>query len=113
MRAAKVLLRRAASHLPSRQALAQSRGRGAPKHHPPAPPKGIKRKRADVSDLGLDRRRVCRVLPHGYVLGTPALSAELVPATMRYTRSPSVFSDSSRSPSFLRTTPAKNPRTGS
>ena len=34
-----------------------------------------------------------------------------LPATIRYTRSPSVFSDSSLSPSFLRTTPAKNPRT--
>src|SRR5262245_6667440 len=30
---------------------------------------------------------------------------------MRYTRSPSVFSDSSLSASFLRTTAAKNPRT--
>ena len=32
-------------------------------------------------------------------------------ATIRYTRSPSVFSDSSLSASFLRTTAAKNPRT--
>jgi hypothetical protein len=30
---------------------------------------------------------------------------------IRYTRSPSVFSDSSRSPSFLRTTAARKPRT--
>ncbi len=34
-----------------------------------------------------------------------------MPATIRYTRSPSVFSDSSLSASFLRTTAAKNPRT--
>src|SRR5262245_21436866 len=34
-----------------------------------------------------------------------------LPAGMRYRRSPSAFSDSSVSLSFLRTTPAKNPRT--
>ena len=66
---------------------------------------------ADASDRGRDRGRVCPALAHGYALGTPALSAELLLATMRYTRSPSVFSDSSPSPSFLRTTAAKNPRT--
>ena len=38
-------------------------------HRPPAPPKGITRKRAQVSDLGLDRGRLCPLLPHGYVLG--------------------------------------------
>src|SRR5262245_49283644 len=39
------------------------------------------------------------------------MSADVLPATIRYTRSPSVFSDSSLSASFLRTTAAKNPRT--
>jgi hypothetical protein len=38
-------------------------------------------------------------------------SAEALPATIRYTRSPSVFSDSSLSPSFLRTTAARKART--
>src|SRR5947209_20532837 len=64
-----------------------------------------------MGDLGLDRRRVDPVLPHGYALGTPALSAVVLPATMRYTRSPAIFSDSSLSPSFLRTTAARKPRT--
>jgi len=52
----------------------------------------------------------CRVPPHGYALGTPVASAEALPATIRYTRSPSVFSDSSLSPSFLRTTAARKVR---
>src|SRR5262249_18364957 len=64
-----------------------------------------------MSYLGLDRGRVCRVPPHGYALGTLVASPEVLPATIRYTRSPSVFSDSSLSASFLRTTAAKNPRT--
>jgi len=62
----------------------------------------------DARDLGLDRGRVAPALAHGYALGWVA---EAVPVTMRYTRPPSVFSDSSLSPSFLRTTAAKNPRT--
>jgi hypothetical protein len=41
---------------------------------------------------------------------TRAVATHLA-ATIRYTRPPSVFSDSSFSASFLRTTPAKNPRT--
>src|SRR5262249_43702531 len=49
--------------------------------------------------------------PHGYALGTLVASAEALPATIRYTRSPSVFSDSSLSPSFLRTTAARKART--
>jgi hypothetical protein len=40
-----------------------------PEHRPPTPPKGIKRKRAQVSDLGLNRGRLCPLLPHGYALG--------------------------------------------
>src|SRR5882724_7183573 len=63
-----------------------------------------------MSDLDLDRGRVGRVPPHDYAPGAPALS-EWLPATIRYTRSPSVFSDSSLSPSFLRTTAARKPRT--
>src|SRR5262249_16202280 len=46
-----------------------------------------------------------------YALGTLVASAEALPATIRYTRSPSVFSDSSLSPSFLRTTAARKART--
>src|SRR5256885_7449358 len=91
--------------------VAHTRGRYPTALLPTAPPKGIKWKRPDARDLGLDRGRVGPVLPHGYALGTPAASAEFLPATIRYTRSPSVFSDSSRSPSFLRTTAAKKPRT--
>src|SRR5262249_7507228 len=64
-----------------------------------------------MSNLGLDRGRVCRVPPQGYALGTLMASAEALPATIRYTRSPSVFSDSSLSPSFLRTTAARKART--
>src|SRR5262245_25274842 len=41
----------------------------------------------------------------------PVVGLESLSATTRYQRSPSVFSDSSLSLSFLRTTPAKNPRT--
>src|SRR5205807_3290721 len=111
IKAAEGLLLQAASHRSPQQVLAQSRRRCSSEHHPPAPPKGIKWKRPDARDLGLDRGRVGPVLPHGYALGTAAASAEFLPATIRYTRSPSVFSDSSRSPSFLRTTAAKKPRT--
>src|SRR5262245_4190631 len=39
------------------------------------------------------------------------MSADVLPATIRYTRPPSAFSDSSLSASFLRTPAAKNPRT--
>jgi len=74
------------------------------------PPKRVKRKRAQVSDLGLDRGRVCRVPSHGYALGTLVASPEALPATIRYTRSPSVFCVS-LSPSFLRTTAARKART--
>src|SRR5262249_52680445 len=49
--------------------------------------------------------------PHGYGLGTPAATPAALPATIRYTRSPSVSSDSSLSPSFLRTTAARKART--
>src|SRR5262249_46207753 len=44
-------------------------------------------------------------------LGTLAAAPGALPATIRYTRSPSVFSDSSLSPSFLRTTAARKART--
>src|SRR5205807_10448296 len=49
--------------------------------------------------------------PQGYALGTLVASAEALAATIRYTRSPSVFSDSRLSPSFLRTTAARKART--
>src|SRR5207248_10351500 len=63
-----------------------------------------------TSNLGLDLGSVAYP-PHGYALGTPVASVEASRATIRYTRSPSVFSDSSLSPSFLRTTAARKART--
>src|SRR5215510_12949761 len=63
-----VLLHAPGDHSPQ-QVLAQSRGWRSSEHRPPAPPKGIKRKRAQVSDLRLDRGRLCPLLPHGYALG--------------------------------------------
>src|SRR5207302_7872307 len=93
------------------QVLAQIYWRGSSEGHPPVAPKRVKRKRAQMSNLGLDRGRVCRVPPQGYALGTLVASPEALPATIRYTRSPSVFSDSSLSPSFLRTTAARKART--
>src|SRR5215470_15419567 len=91
--------------------VAQIWWRGSSEDHAPLSPKRVTRKRAQMSNLGLDRGRVCRVPPHGYALGTLVASAEALPATTRYTRSPSVFSDSSVSPSFLRTTAARKART--
>ena len=63
-----LLLQTASDHSPQ-HVLTQTRRRRSSEDDPPAPPKGIKRKRADAGDLGLDRRRVCPVLPHGYALG--------------------------------------------
>src|SRR5258707_619338 len=63
------LLLQAASNHSSQQVLAQTRRRRSSEPHPPAPPKGIKRKCRDAGDLSLDRGRVCPVLPHGYALG--------------------------------------------
>src|SRR6516164_6607361 len=104
------LLQAISDHSPQ-QILAQSCWRVSSEEHAPVSPKRVKRKRAQMSNLGLDRGRVCRVPPHGYALGTLVASAEALPATIRYTRSPSVFSDSSLSPSFLRTTVARKART--
>src|SRR6516165_3845597 len=92
------------------EVLAQICWRGSSEDHAPVSPKRVTRKRAQMSNLGLDRGRVCRVPPHGYALGTLVASAEALPATTRYTRSPSVLSDSSLSPSFLRTTVARKAR---
>src|SRR5256712_7095449 len=104
------LLQAISDHSPQ-QVLAQICWRGSSEDHAPVSPKRVKRKRAHMSNLGLDRGRVCRVTPHGYALGTLVASAEALPATIRYTRSPSVFSDSSLNPSFLRTTAARKART--
>src|SRR5438876_2166270 len=104
------LLQAISDHSPQ-QVLAQICWRGSSEDHAPVSPKRVKRKRAQMSNLGLDRGRVCRVPPHGYALGTLVASAEALPATIRYTRSLLVFSDSSLSPSFLRTTAARKPRT--
>src|SRR5438132_4088324 len=48
-------------------------------------------------------------MTHDYALAATPLSP--VPVAIRYTRGPSVFSDTSLSPSFLRTTAARKPRT--
>jgi hypothetical protein len=56
------------------EVLAQTGRRRSPEDRPPTPPKRIKRKRAQVSDFGLDRGRICPLLPHGYGRGAPALS---------------------------------------
>src|SRR6516162_6109664 len=107
---AKGLLLQAISDHSPQQVLAQICRRGSSEDHAPVAPKRVKRKRAQMSNLGLDRSRVCRVPPHGYALGTLVASPE-ASATIRYTRSPSAFSDSSLSPSFLRTTAARKART--
>src|SRR5262249_53057783 len=104
------LLQAISNHSPQ-EVLAQICWRGSSEDHAPVSPKRVKRKRAQMSYLGLDRGRVCRVPPHRYALGTLVASPEALPATIRYTRSPSVFSDSSLSPSFLRTTAARKART--
>src|SRR6516225_588694 len=98
------------AHSPQ-EVLAQICWRGSSEDHAPVSPKRVTRKRVQMSNLGLDRGRVCRVPPHGYALGTLVASPEALPATIRYTRSPSVFSDASLSPSFLRTTAARKART--
>jgi hypothetical protein len=69
IKAAKGLLLQAPSDHSPQQVLAQSRRRRSSEDHPPPPPQGIKRKRPQVSDLGLDRGRLCPLLPHGYALG--------------------------------------------
>jgi len=56
------------NHSPQ-QVLAQTRRRRSSEDRPPAPPKGVKRKRAQARDPGLDRGRLYPLLPHGYALG--------------------------------------------
>jgi hypothetical protein len=58
IKAAKGLLLQAPSDHSPQQVLAQSRRRRSSEDHPPPPPQGIKRKRPQVSDLGLDRSRL-------------------------------------------------------
>src|SRR5438094_8447477 len=100
------LLQAISDHSPQ-EVLAQSCWRGSSEDHAPVSPKRVKRKRAQMSNLGLDRGRGCRVPPHGYARGTLVASAEALPAIIRYTRSPSVFPASSLTPRFLRTTAAR------
>src|SRR5256885_5574958 len=87
------LLQAISDHSPQ-EVLAQICWRGSSEDHAPVSPKRVKRKRAQMSNLRLDRGRVCRVPPHGYALGTLVASAEALPATIRYKRSPSAFSAS-------------------
>jgi len=65
IKAAKHLLLQAPSDHSPQQVLAQSRRRRSSEDHLPTPPKGMKRKRPQVSDLGLDRSRLCPLPPHG------------------------------------------------
>src|SRR6516164_7450445 len=104
------LLQAISDHAPQ-QVLAQIYWRGSPEGHAPVSPKRVKDKRAQMSNVGIDCGRVCRMRPQGYALGTLVASPEAGSATIRYTRSPSLFSDSSLSPSFLRTTEARKART--
>src|SRR5262249_1886183 len=68
IKAAKGLLLQAQGHHSPSRSLLRPRRRRSSEDRPPAPSKGIKRKRAQVSDLGLDRGRLCPLLPHGYAL---------------------------------------------
>jgi len=68
IKAAKGLLLQAPSNHSPQQVLAQTRRRRSSEDRPPTPPKGIKRKRAQVSDLDLDRG-LCPLPPHGYAPG--------------------------------------------
>src|SRR6516165_8923740 len=110
IKAAKGPLLQAPSNHSSQQDSAQVCWWRSSEDHPPMSPQRINGQRVQVCDLRLDRGRVGRVSPHSYAPGSPALS-ELPPPTIRYTRSPSVLFESSLSPSFLRTTAARKPRT--
>jgi len=66
----------APDHQSSQQVLAQGRRRRSSKHHPPAPPKGIKWKRPDARNLGLDRRRVGPALLGDLVAARESAGAE-------------------------------------
>src|SRR5436305_999367 len=76
------LLQTISDHSPQ-QVLAQSCWRGSSEDYAPVSPKRVRRKRAQMSNLGLDRGRVCRVPPHGYALGTRVASLEALQATIR------------------------------
>src|SRR5262249_47644949 len=100
------LLQAISDHSPQ-QVLAQICWRGSSEDHAPVSPK-----QASANELSRPRSRPgLSSAPHGYALGTLVASPEALPTTIRYTRSPSVFSDSSLSPSFLRTTAARKART--
>jgi hypothetical protein len=76
----------AASNHSPQQVLAQTRSGRSSEHGPPAPPKGIKRKRSDAINLDRDRGRVCHLLAHGYAIGKAVGSgseAAALPAAIR------------------------------
>src|SRR6516162_1417822 len=83
VKTAKGLLLQAISDHSPQEVLAQSCWRGSSEDHAPVSPKRIKRKRAQMSNLGLDRGRICRMPPHGYPLGTLVASPEASRATIR------------------------------
>src|SRR5262249_33292467 len=87
------LLQAISDHSPQ-EVLAQSCWRGSSEDHAPVAPKRVKRKRAQMSNLGLDRGPVCRVPPHGYATGTLLATAGALPATNPNTPSPPLFSHS-------------------
>jgi hypothetical protein len=65
IKTAKGLLLNATGNHSPQHVLAQTRRGRSSEDRPPAPLKGIKRKRPQASDLGLDRGRVCHRLAHG------------------------------------------------
>ena len=69
IKAAKGMFLQAPNQHLRQQVLVQTGRRRSPENGPPAPPKRIKRKRAQVSDFGLDRGQLCPLLPHGYERG--------------------------------------------
>ena len=83
VKTAKGLLLQAISDHSPQEVLAQSCWRGSSEDHAPVAPKRVKRKRAQMSNLGLDRGRICRMPPHGYPLGTLVASPEASRATIR------------------------------
>src|SRR5260221_12256827 len=84
------LLQAISDHSPQ-QVLAQICWRGSSEDHAPVAPKRVQRKRAQMSNLGLDRGRGFRVPPHGFALGTHMGSAGDLPATIPYTPPPALF----------------------
>src|ERR1700694_6093945 len=98
----------------------QVRGCSPLEHRVPSGSEPLDIETAQTRDLVVERLSIrrCRInhhAPHGAQaarrLGRREVERALLVSTMRYTRSLPTFSDTSVSPSFLRTAPAKKPRT--